>query len=901
MTALGSFLGLLVLLIFGFLNGFSCEEIQLKAEHSGTYSISFYSKGASFSGTCLINVNGTSSGDISFNANSPASPFWINFAASLGDTISIQILNPIPFSMYYWIYNEANGGGRRVYDSGWTTFIPKNNCPSGECLFFVSRPSGESYPESVSVRFFNQNNQTLLVYNGVGTQSFFASSSDTITSIISVPVIGQGQYMYRLSVGTGYDVDFYYYAYGTNAIVPNDQPPTVSFVAPTNGDVIKSSTIPIQLVSTPISGLYDVLLVCPIGGVVIRQIYSNTLAPQRFSIPAGNFRGPCTLSIIGPVPGSNTVLVDILLPIAFVLPSNNARFSMNSDITVSLTSSPILAETVSVNQICGETTTTYENVQVGFPFLAWPPLNYIGSCIFSTPQTLIYRASTNNRTVTLTGSVSITAPIPGTLIPANSVYEVFLTSTPSSGSFTVRLNCGSGISVDIAGILSNVAQPFAIPSNFYGTNCIFSILVTASDHWEVTGGSVATTITQPVSFSLPLNQSTFDLNSQVPVKLSSFAVSGGILVSVNQDCGGTTDSYDNIQVGVEFMATPPNDYAGTCTFSSTANQIFQASTVDPVVVLGPSVTITTPTSGALIPANADYSIFLTSSPTSGTFTVQLDCGPGLVSTNNAINSNVAQNFFIPSNFYGSDCVFSVIAPLTGWTYANTVTTTVTQPVSFTLPEDQSEIFLNSPIRVKLTSTASSNSVLVTVNQVCGSITTPYPDVQVGTEFDALPPTNYTGTCTFSSAANQFYQASTGNPTVTILPLTGEVTITTPIDGAVISSGGSTSILLTSTPVSGTFTVQLNCGGEMITSATGIASNIAQNFVIPNYFYGSACVFSITAPLNEWSVTNTVTVEVKASLSPTGGKLYPITQGQAIKFAKLLGSGFNTFAVIQNDN
>jgi hypothetical protein len=642
------------------------------------YSINLRSKSTNISGFYQVLVNGTVSSPLAFTATNTGS--WNNFDASLYDEINVVITGVTAadsFNFYYQINNGSGGSGLQVYSSQSTTFLPKNNCPSGECTFTVTKTIGANYGPLI-VSFYNQDDDLLLNYNGVGEGQFVASSTDSIRSVFSLTNQNSNQYMYNLAVDGGASIDWYYLAYGTNAFIANDQTPSVSFVLPQDGDVIGQNSIPMQLLSAPNTGAYSVTLTCIDSlDTQITVIYSNTANPQSFTVSAG-FSGECTFSIASPIPGSNTVTVTVLVAINFAEPRHRT-FAANSPIPVKLQSSPSgPSDLITVIQACGESTTTYFTVQEGVQFDATPPTDYVGQCTFRSLQNDVYRAA-DPVSVSLRGEVTISEPSNGALIPAGSFTPIYLTSTPSSGTFTVGLSSSNGLEVFNDSIDSNVAQVFFIPSNFFG-DCTFS--VTAPLNLWLPQNTITIAVTQSVTFDLPQNASSVEIDAQIPVLLASEASSNVITVTVNQDCGGEFAEYENIVVGSPFSATPPTGFSGVCTFNSTANQIYQASTVNPVVFVGSVVYFLSPSNGAIIPANSVYEIQLASEPTSGTFTVQLDCGSGMVTSNDAITSNIPQSFAIPFYFSGSNCVFSVTAPLDQWTVLNPVTVEI---VKFAAP------------------------------------------------------------------------------------------------------------------------------------------------------------------------------------------------------------------------
>jgi hypothetical protein len=110
---------------------------------------------------------------------------WLNFSASYGDNIRVDILSwTISASrnrFSYVISNGPNGSGRVIYNSKSTTFTPVNYCTSGTCQY---RIEGINFEGSTVDVFVNGKN-VITNFDGGADQFFSVNAGDIIKTVFT--------------------------------------------------------------------------------------------------------------------------------------------------------------------------------------------------------------------------------------------------------------------------------------------------------------------------------------------------------------------------------------------------------------------------------------------------------------------------------------------------------------------------------------------------------------------------------------------------------------------------------------------------------------------------------------------------------------------------------------------
>lgn len=274
-----------------------------------------------------------------------------------------------------------------------------------------------------------------------------------------------------------------------------------------------------------------------------------------------------------------------------------------------------------------------------------------------------------------------------------------------------------------------------------------------------------------------------------------------------------------------------------------------------------AVSVLLPEDNLVIPAGEEIEIQLISEPQPGNFTVQLNCG--LFQVINGIyetNTNETQNILIPDDFYGENCTLSVERPIYG---QNPRSLTITQPVVISIVKNVTQFVFNSKIPILIISKAQSHSTNVSLTQICGNDTVIYDSVSVGQVFEASPSQDYVGSCSFSSTGAGPFQSSSVDLVIEMIKGTVELALSE--NDRRFSAGSSVSMEVVSNPTDLRFTVELNCGLQMIKTKV-LDSGQVQFFEIPREFYGNLCEFIILAPLDLFVVSNKIDVVIAQDLS-----------------------------------
>lgn len=198
----------------------------------------------------------------------------------------------------------------------------------------------------------------------------------------------------------------------------------------------------------------------------------------------------------------------------------------------------------------------------------------------------------------------------------------------------------------------------------------------------------------------------------------------------------------------------------------------------------PQVQFIAPVNMTYVSAGTNTSVRLFST-NSGPFSVQLNC---VILNVTPVVEQIAPNtpsnvpFFVPANFYGMSCNFTVInspscPPI------NFVTIVVTQAITFASPVRSSSYLVKSQIPVLLQSNVSSQ-INFTVTQNCNNTISNYNNVYLGITYQATLPSNYIGSCTYTAPANTYYRAAS----VAIKVVQGYVSFLQPVNGTTVKAG-----------------------------------------------------------------------------------------------------------------
>ena len=629
-------------------------------------------------------------------------------------------------------------------------------------------------------------------------------------------------------------------------------PTSITFSSPLNGSSYSAGTnIPMNLTSTPEYGNFTVKLTCGTLGSVSYVIISNTTNSQNYFIPQEFYGNNCTFNTFYPISATNPPTITVTQPVTLLEPKSSEIFQMNAQIPVSPRAQVAIPGTlITVRQVCGSNTTDYSNVAINSTFFIIPPFNYAGTCVFSTLTSGFYEAAPNVSITISKGTVEFTSPQGLIDVSAGTDLAIELSSSPTTGNFGVTLDCSNPsltpVTVNIPSNTSE-AQNFPIPSNYFGNICIMSI-TSPLDTFNPLNNLTVNVNPATVTITQPEDQSNIYVNSNITVLINTDPVStlNPSELTLYMNCGGYLSPFENFTIGTSQQVPTPTNFTGSCLLYTLQSTYYYASTSNVTInIIKGTVEFTSPQGLIEVDAGTDLAIMLSSSPTTGTFGVTLDCNnPSLIPVTVDIPSNTsdAQNFPIPSDYYGYGCFVSITSPLNIFTTLNNFAVNIYQPVSLVLLSN-STLPANSQVRLQLQA-AIQLDTLITLVQVCGSNTTTYQNNAVNTTIEVSPPVNYLGSCTFSSLANGSYTASTSTVTV---HFTNSYQFLAPTNNSFVNSNSVISMNISTLLPSQIVNVTFRCPqttpetfrvGKIISN-----TNATQLFYIPSNFYGN-CTFSV---------------------------------------------------------
>ena len=694
---------------------------------------------------------------------------------------------------------------------------------------------------------------------------------------------------------------------------------TYQITLPANNSFVNSNSVLTVSISTQpqsfTSQTLDVSLYCyqaQENTYRTAKIVTNTNDTQLYYVPS-NFYGKCSLFVDDWTYVGSEIILTVTQPIWFLQPLAQSLYLVNSIVPVTLNSSYVNGDTLTLFQNCNGNVRNYTNISVRQTVNATVPTDFIGYCTFSTSANGTYlSAGSISINIVPTNQVQFASPgnlssFPaGTNIAVRLFSSIFISNQQSSlsANFNVQLNCNNpGTSSIVQVISSNTAGSvaFPVPSNFYGTNCTLSIIDSTT---FTPTNPLSISVTQAPSIVNPLRSLSFLIGSPVPFLISSTGPYPQSVFTVVRNCSNSIVTYNNVLFDLTLETTLPTNYTGPCSFSTLPTGIYR-SAVLPFYIVNGSVTIIEPFNGASINAGTSFRIRLSSSLYSVNATVQLDCSiPGVAPlvVNIISNSGAWQGMSVPSTYYGTNCTLNITSLPENFFASNSLNITITQPVTIVSPSNSLTLMTNSVVPVLLTSPLNS-TLPFTLVQNCSNIITNFTGLTLNNFFNATLPVGYSGPCTFTTAPSDYYLASL--PVNVLIVSTPVVVFLQPLNQTTFVNGARVGIVLTSTSNAANFTVQLNCGIPGIWPANAtIASNaqVTPQFNVPSNFYGN-CMFSIvnvTSPFTSINtVNNTVTQPVNFA-QPLNGAIFNVNEPVPVLLASPVVTS-TTVNVTQNCN
>lgn len=175
--------------------------------------------------------------------------------------------------------------------------------------------------------------------------------------------------------------------------------------------------------------------------------------------------------------------------------------------------------------------------------------------------------------------------------------------------------------------------------------------------------------------------------------------------TIEQKCGSFI-TYQNAYTNTRLYFVLPNGFSNSRCYYN-AYYAFPVESVF-IQVYDSGVSIQSPNNGttiaagSLIPFMLEYATQVDPNPV---FNVTFDCNTsGMIPDSVNIPGRVPTEFSVPSNFYGTDCIFTVSDPNNVYPSLNSVNLTVTQAIRFINPPTQ--LFVGQSIQIQMDTTGT---------------------------------------------------------------------------------------------------------------------------------------------------------------------------------------------------
>ena len=365
---------------------------------------------------------------------------------------------------------------------------------------------------------------------------------------------------------------------------------------------------------------------------------------------------------------------------------------------------------------------------------------------------------------------------------------------------------------------------------------------------------------------------------------------GSNYVDITQNCNGTSSAAQRIFSPHPTAAfTLSTSYIGNCTYTGVDDLGLILSPVT-INVVG-TASFVLPAVGTKVAAGSSTSVQFSYTPDVGNtpiFSTKLFCLSNGFSSESSISGTTVYQFPIPSNFYGSNCFFQA----TNVDYAftgNSLNITVTQPLTFLYPTQNTVVIQPNSLLINLQSGAVTVSEIVTLAVI--SLTGPKPNIVVQTltnepiKFSNL----YAGQYILSvSAASSYF--------VLPAPVTFFVKYALSfVDPPLVLQIGETFEIQvnpsdTLPPTFTSTTIGLFCNSVEVQSWQGVPYNQKVSLQLSGTTsLATGCTLTTISDVNNVFIPATTTVNIEYIKSPFGGNLFPITEAQLVAFLSQFGS------------
>jgi len=578
-------------------------------------------------------------------------------------------------------------------------------------------------------------------------------------------------------------------------------------------------------------------------------------------------------------------------------PANGGSYAAGSNVTITTTASESNGTIKNIS--------LYNGSGLFLGSSSSSPYSYVdtnmaaGGYSFYAVATDVNGVSTTSSTVTITVSapstpaVIITSPTNGTTFLQNSTFTITANASETNGTIAqVQYYSGSYLLATAtsapytASWLNATTGTFYVTAKATDTNGVstmsspITITVTSSS----SSNSTTTTYSPVVSITSPANGSSFTAGSTITLNASASETNGTIaqvqFYNGSSLLGTDTSSpysftWGNVPAGTYSITAKATDANGVSTTSG-------AITVSVTSPSSPTVSITSPANGSSYTAGSNLSITANASETNGTISqLQFYNGSTLLGTDTSSPYSYAWNNIAAGNY-------TITAKATDAngvsTMSGAITISVTSPssptVSITSPANGSSYKVGTTFTI----TSSASETNGTIAQVQYYSGTSLLATASSSPFTASWTNSSPGTFSITAKAIDTKGVSTiSNPitiTVTAIPSSPVVSITSPVNGSSLTTGSNLTISASASETNGTISAVYFYNG---TTFLGSDTASPYNFTLSNIAAGTYNLIAVAIDANGVSASSSVvsvtvytpSVPVVSITSPVGGTKYSI--------------------------
>jgi len=835
-------------------NNFSCNKLR-GVELNGTGNNTYAAPTIAGSPTAITFTGPAGSTIEVFTtdgcATCPANPTQLQGKTFVSSGASPYVITPVAGTTYTALSHAGN------------TTAAHNSSEFSTCYTLCSNPT-VSVTGAPSLTFCQGGSVTLTanVSGGTGPFTYVWKQAGTVVGTNASTYVASAAGSYTVDVSSATSCSVVTSSAVTVTVNPN---PIVT--TPTTATICSGATTAISLTSSPSGATFAWTLGTVTGSVTGQAAGSGSSIAQTLT-NSGTSAGTVQYIVTATAnscSGASTTITVTVNPKPVVTTATTATICSAATTAISLTSSTAGA---TYSWTIGTVTGSITGQAAGSGSSIAQTLTNAGTTAGTvqyivTPTANGCTGTASTITVTVNPSPVVTTATTATICSGTST-AISLTSSTAGATYAWTIGTVTGsITGQAAGSGSSIAQTLTNTGTSAGT---VQYVVTPTAN---TCAGAATTITVTVNpkavVTTPIT-ATICSGATTAISLTSSTTGATFSWTIGTVTGSVSGQSAGSGSTIAQTLTNAGTTAGTVQYivTPTANGCTGTATTITVTV-NPNPTVTTSANPAPICSGATTAINLTSSPAGSTFAWTIGTVTGSITGQVAgSGSTIAQTLTNPGTTAGT--VQYLVTPTINGCSGSASTITVTVNPSPVLTTSQTfAICSGNTTSIPLTSGTSGTTYTWTIGTVTGSITG-----QAAGSGSTIAQTLTNGGSTNGTV--QYIVTPTangcaGSATTITVTINTAPTVTTP-NPAVVCSGGTTSIALTSSPSGSTFAWTIGTvTGSVSGQSSGNGPTIAQTLNNAGTTAGTV-QYIVTPTLSGCAAGSPTTITVTVNPNPT---------------------------------